>query len=144
MAAQPERKQKQRAFHDWFKAAIVTGAVMGALGLFVFVVQAIYNQIPLGLGSSYVRSSMGYLCLIIFYALMLPGAVIAFPLIKPLTHSADLTFFIVSGVLSWPFYTQIVYSVLRWRRRKREAELPPAKPEEFSYTERWQKPVTKL
>jgi|SRR5579864_3800814 len=113
---------------EWAKAALITALVMGTLWILLFTTPSLFGS----------NDAVWYG---FYLALMLPGTFITSPFILVQGHSAWTVWFVIGGVLNWLFYSQLVYLFIRFRRREREAGLPPPEPERVDYSDRWQKPA---
>lgn len=85
---------------------------------------------------------------VFLFALLLPGALVFVLPAMAVTnvHNIWPGCFVLGAILNWLLYSEVVYKIIRFRRRKQEAHLPPLEPERFDYADRWQKPApgTKL
>jgi len=101
---------------------------MGTLWILVFKVPSFFgNNETIGKG--------------FFFALLFPGAIIAFPSMLAHGHNFWPGWMVIGAILNWLLYSWLVYTLIHFRRRKREAGLPPPEPEKFSYADHWQKPA---
>lgn len=130
MNSYPERNQRRGAFRDSLKAAVITGLVMGTLWVLVLKVPAFFGN----------NETIGEVC---FFALLFPGAIIAFPSMLANGHNFWSGWMVIGAILNWLLYSCLVYAIIHFRRRKREAGLPPLEPQHFSYTDRWQRPPSR-
>jgi len=133
MTAQTGDRRKRSPYGEWTKAAFITAVVMGALCILLFKAPSLFGNND--------AVVFGF-----FLALEFPGAIIIVPAILAnafLTNIHDTWpgWLVIGAVLNWLFYAQLVYFFIRFRRRKREAGLPPLEGEVFDYSSRWQKPT---
>jgi hypothetical protein len=76
-----------------------------------------------------------------FFALLLPGILVfVVAMFTTNIHNLWTGYFVLGAIFNWLLYSQLVYALIRLRRRKREAGLPPPEPERFNYADDWQKP----
>ena len=75
------------------------------------------------------------------FALLLPGTLFFAPVLLRNAHGGWGGYLVLGAILNWLFYSQVVYKIIRFRRRKQEAHLPLLEPERFDYADRWQKPA---
>ncbi|HEV2488950.1 MAG TPA: hypothetical protein VGT03_04015 [Candidatus Acidoferrales bacterium] len=128
MTNQTGNRRSRSPYVEWIKTALITGLVMGTLWILLFTE-------PLAFGNSEAVVEVFY------FVLLLPGAIIAFPAILANVHGFWPGWLVIGAILNWLLYSQLVYLFVRFRRRKREAGLPPPEPEVFDYRSRWQKPA---
>lgn len=129
--SQIESRHIHNWYRDWAKAAFITGILSATLWILLFKAPFLAEHDALSSA--------------VVYVLILPGIFFMLPFgVQNIMrgHGFSPVALALGVILTWLFYSQLVYLFLRFRRRKREAGLPPAKPEEFSYTDRWQKPVS--
>jgi hypothetical protein len=122
---------KRNPHREWAKTAFATAVTMGVLCLllfkapFLFGYEALWTAINL--------------------ALFLPGMFFLLPFgIQHVMrgHGFSPVYLALGVILTWLFYSQLVYSFICWRRRKREAAggvSPPVPSEDVkvNYWDRW-------
>ena len=112
-------RRSRSPYADWIKAALITAVVMGTLWILVLKVPSFFgNNETIGEG--------------FFFALLFPGAIIAFPSMLAHGHNFWSGWMVIGAILNWLLYSWLVYALIHFRRRKREAGLPP-EPEESNY-----------
>lgn len=99
--------RKHRSFRMWTKTALLTGIVMGALWLWVL-------KVPIG-----PESLMNG----IYLALLIPAILVSVPVlfIQHNIHDFWGGWIVFGAILNWLLYSELVYKVTCWRRRKRES-----------------------
>lgn len=87
------------------KTALLTGTVMGALWLWIL-------KVPIG-----PESLMNG----VYLALLIPAVLVTLPVmfIQHNIHDFWAGWIVFGAILNWLFYTELIYKVSRWRRRKR-------------------------
>jgi len=116
---------------DWFRALAMTPVAMGIVWAIVFLVQTIS-------GSQDATDDAFVFCLFV------PGALPLAPVIVAMFHNTPDWIFFLCCAFTVLFYTQSIYTIIRWKRRKRAVAQglpwPPEKgPVKISYSERWQR-----
>src|SRR5690348_9443912 len=91
---------------DWIRALIITPILVGIVWLAVFLVLK-HNGDPDPRANS------------IYYCFFLPGGFAMFPILLAFGHSSPGWFLFIFFLFTWILYTQCVYGVIRWYRRKR-------------------------
>ncbi|HEV2617734.1 MAG TPA: hypothetical protein VGU63_14115 [Candidatus Acidoferrales bacterium] len=121
-------RRSRSAYADSTKAALITALVMGTLWILLFTVPSLFGN----------NDSVwqGF-----YLGLLFPGAIIVFPLVLVQGHSAWPGLVVIGAVFNWLLYSWLVYALIRFRRRKRDASQPPPEPEKFDYADHWQKPA---
>jgi len=77
-----------------------------------------------------------------FLALLFPGAILVFPPVLAQGHSVWPGWAVIGATFNWLLYSQLVYALIRFRHRKREAGRPSPEPEKLNYADHWQKPAS--
>lgn len=93
----------QRRFRDWIKFAVLTGAIMCVLWLWILKVPFTPEGIWWAL----------------YYLLLFPGAIVAFPSILSKGHNFWAGWMVIGAILNWLLYTQVIYALVIRRRRQK-------------------------
>lgn len=113
------------AFRTWVKTALLTAAIMGAAWTVLFKAQfLLFNYYPL------IRD--------IGFFLIFPGVLMFAPATLKSVHGEG--YIVLAAVSNWLIYTQLIYSVAVWHRRKQRlngAASPPEMNRESNYWDHW-------
>ncbi|HEV2617735.1 MAG TPA: hypothetical protein VGU63_14120 [Candidatus Acidoferrales bacterium] len=109
-------RRSRSPYAGWTKSALITALVMGTLWILVLKVPSFFgNNETIGEG--------------FLFALSFPGAIIAFPSLLRHGEGTWPGWLVIGAILNWLLYSWLVYALIRFRRRKRDASQPPPEPE---------------